>query len=116
MVRRFVVVVGVVCVLTSGTLGAAASASSDDAIQKFSRGLCNIVTCPFEIIEQSKRVKASDGSCAGMTYGLLRGIAMTGVRALVGVYEVITFPIPVPKGYQPILREPISFFPEPAKK
>ena len=88
---------------------------ADNPMTKFGRGMCNIVTFHFEILEQSKRVKAEQGSLYGMTYGLVKGFAMSIVRAAVGVYEVATFPIPYPPDYQPILRDPVSFFPEPKK-
>jgi len=87
------------------------SAYCDDALKKLGRGLANCVTFPFEIVEQIKNTNNSDGPVAGWTWGLLKGIGMTGVRAVVGVYEVVTFPIPLPKHYAPILKDP-EFFAE----
>ena len=84
----------------------------DTAVKKLGRGACNVITAPFEIFEQTKRVNNSDGPMAGFTYGLLKGIAMTGVRAVVGVYEIATFPIPFPIHYKPILKDPEFFFEE----
>jgi len=84
--------------------------SGDDAVKKFSRGLCNVLTCYMEIQEQSVRTKEAHGSLAGMTYGLLKGIFMTGVRGAVGLYEMATFPFPLPGEYRPILTEPENFF------
>lgn len=93
----------------------AQSAHAENPIDKFSRGLCNMVTFHFEIFEQSRRVKTAQGSIAGMTYGLGKGFCMAIVRALVGLYEVVTFPLPYPENYEPILKDPVSFFPEPKK-
>ena len=87
------------------------SAYCDDALKKLGRGICNCVTFPFEIFEQIKRTNLSDGPMAGWTWGLLKGVGMTGVRAVVGVYEVVTFPVPLPKHYAPILKDP-EFFAE----
>lgn len=84
----------------------------ENPMTKLERGLGNVVTCHFELFEQSNRVKDSQGSVAGMTYGLLRGAVMTVVRAIVGTYEVVTFAIPAPENYQPILKDPVSFFPK----
>jgi putative exosortase-associated protein (TIGR04073 family) len=84
----------------------------DTALKKLGRGICNVVTCPFEIFEQIARVNTSDGPMAGLTYGLLKGVAMTGVRVVVGAYEIVTFPIPFPKDYKPILKDPEFFFEE----
>lgn len=88
------------------------SAYCDDALKKLGRGLCNCVTFPFEIFEQIKRTNLSDGPMAACTWGVLKGVGMTGVRAVVGVYEVATFPIPLPKEYKPILKDPEFFFEE----
>ena len=106
-----------VCMLSVVCLAAwTAPLYCDDAVQKLSRGICNVVTCYFEVFEQSKRVKEASGSVAGMTYGFAKGVTMTAVRALAGVYEIATFPLPYPKDYQPILKDPVSFFPAPPKK
>lgn len=81
-----------------------------DPMKKLGRGLCNVVTFPFEVPEQISKTNNSDGPMAGCTYGLLKGIGMMGVRAIVGVYEVATFPIPLPEAYKPILTDPEFFF------
>ena len=87
-----------------------ASAHCDDAGKKLGRGLCNMVTFPFEITEQIQRTNQSDGPAAALSYGLLKGLGMMTLRAVVGVYEVATFPLPLPKGYKPILTDPEFFF------
>ena len=88
----------------------AAPAYCDDPIKKLGRGICNVATCPLEVIEQMKRVNGTDGAFAAMTWGVLKGVAMTGLRAIVGVYEIATFPIPLPAQYKPILKDPEFFF------
>jgi len=79
--------------------------------RKLSRGISNIATCPLEIFEQTKRAYDSDGAIAALTYGLVKGVLMTGARALTGVYETATFLIPLPHDYKPILDDP-EFFSE----
>jgi len=88
------------------------NAYCESAMKKLGRGLSNAITAPFEIPEQISRTNMQDGPAAAMTYGTLKGLAMTGVRAIVGIYEVVTFPIPFPKGYSPILTDPEFFFEE----
>jgi len=84
----------------------------DDALKKLGRGICNVLTCPAELFLQPSRVNNSDGPMAGFTYGIIKGVAMMGLRAVIGVYEVATFPIPVPKNYEPILKDPEFVFEE----
>ena len=81
-----------------------------NALQKLGRGACNCITFPFEIPMQMGKTHETDGPFAGWTYGLLKGVGMAGVRAAVGIYEVATFPIPCPAGYQPILTNPEYMF------
>ena len=42
----------------------------------------------------------------GLTVGLARGIGWGVYRTLVGVYEIMTFPIPAPAGYEAITDPP----------
>ena len=70
---------------------------ADDAVKKLSRGVSNMLTCPFEIVEQAKRVNTSDGPWAACTFGIIKGVFMMGIRGVVGAYETTTFFIPLPK-------------------
>ena len=90
--------------------GLTVNAYCDDPLKKLGRGICNVATCPLEVVEQMKRVNGTDGAFAAITWGVLKGVAMTGLRAIVGVYEVATFPIPLPGQYKPILKDPEFFF------
>ena len=90
-------------------LSLAAPAYCDDAAKKLGRGLCNLITFPLEVPEQITRTNNDDGPMAAMTWGVIKGISMTCIRAAAGVYEVLTFPIPVPKDYKPLLTDPEFF-------
>jgi putative exosortase-associated protein (TIGR04073 family) len=43
-----------------------------------------------------------DGPLYGLTVGVLEGLSWGIARTLVGIYEVLTFPFPIPEGYRPI--------------
>ena len=87
-------------------LGVAAAGYCQDYTKKLGRGLANVITFPLEVPEQITRVNESDGPTAAITYGLLKGLGMMLVRAAAGVYEIATFPFPVPKDYKPLLTDP----------
>jgi len=106
-------VISVLLVTALAVIFSGAGYAADNPVNKLGRGFCNIVTFHFEIFEQSKRIKAKEGSLKGMTYGLGKGVVMACVRLLVGAYEVATFPVPYPENYGPILKDPVSFFPAP---
>lgn len=83
---------------------------NNDAWKKLGRGVCNMATFPLELPSQISKTNITDGPMAAFTWGLLKGLGMTGFRALVGVYETVTFPMPMPEGYKPILTDPEFFF------
>jgi len=105
--RRFIAVL----ILTAFIINFTSPAFSDDPLTKLGRGAANIVTSPFEIFNQMEKSGSLDGGgMAGWTVGPIKGVFMTGVRAVVGAYEVCTFLIPIPKDYGPILKYPEFFF------
>lgn len=87
-----------------------ASAHSGDCLQKLGRGFLNCITFIMEVPQQISNVNRTDSPLAAFTWGILKGIGMSGVRAGVGIYEIVTFPLPCPEGYKPILTDPEYFF------
>ena len=82
---------------------------ADTAVKKLGRGLANIGTCYFEIPHSMGNANNESGPVAAITVGVVEGLLKTCVRAIIGVYEVATFPIPLPRDYAPILTEPEFF-------
>lgn len=70
---------------------------------KFGRGVANlalgIMEVPGRMIDEGRR----RGPLWAMSLGFAKGVGGFVTRELVGVYEVVTFPAPVPRGYEPIL-------------
>jgi putative exosortase-associated protein (TIGR04073 family) len=106
MKRIFSLILIIAIILMSG------ASNADTALKKLGRGAANVVTCPIEIVYRIGEVNKEDGPIAAYTWGLLNGIWRTGVRVVVGVYEVITFPLPLPKNYEPIIDDPEFFLNE----
>jgi len=85
---------------------------ADTPGMKAGRGFAAITTpfleIPGNIVETSKR----EGSLAGWTVGLAKGIGMSIVRPPVGVYELVTAPIAFPANFEPIMKPeyPWSYF------
>lgn len=80
-----------------------ADAARHTAGRKFGRGLagmtCGFLEVPGNVVETSRE----RGVGWGVTLGFAEGLGRLVVRELVGVYEFVTAPFPVPAGYQPIL-------------
>jgi len=109
MARR-TVLIGLIIILF--VIAFAVPGYCDDPLKKLGRGLCNLGTFPLEMFLQTSRVNNSDGPMAAATWGILKGVGMSIARLMVGAYEVVTFPLPVPKDYAPILKDPEFFFEE----
>lgn len=83
------------------------------AFRKFRRGFCNILTFHLEFMHQLEKEGAAGGNNRAMTVGLMKGIGMSAARLLAGAYEVVTFPVPFPSGYKPIMNDPEFYWTEP---
>ena len=85
---------------------------AQNMLRKVGRGVANIATSAFEIPISIQEKFYSDGPMAACTYGLVDGIYKLIRRTVVGAYEIITFPIPFPADYAPIVEPEFLFAPE----
>lgn len=83
--------------------------SEGTPLRKLQRGFLNIALSPIEISNELDKEKRNETVPPSWVAGLGRGAAFTVGRALVGVYEMVTFPMPAPAGYQPILQPEFSW-------
>jgi putative exosortase-associated protein (TIGR04073 family) len=81
-----------------------ADAKRYDAARKFGRGLAGMTTCFLELPGNIVKTSRERGVGWGLTLGFVEGLGRLVVRPLVGVYEFVTAPFPVPAGYKPILQ------------
>ncbi len=70
--------------------------------RKLQRGFLNVALCPFEISNELSKEVRNDTFPPSWVAGLGRGAIYAVGRALVGVYEMVTFPIPYRAKYKPI--------------
>lgn len=73
------------------------------AATKLGRGVVNVVTGWVELPKRMYETSMNQGTAAGLTWGLLRGIGYGFVRTAAGFYEVFTFPVPQPPDYMPVI-------------
>lgn len=92
--------------------GVPSSYAENDAVTKLSRGVVNIVTSPLEFITQYMVLEEDHNTAVSVLGGVVYGAGYTVTRILAGAYEVITFPIPYPSAYEPVMRPatPIDAF------
>ena len=72
--------------------------------RKLQRGFLNVALSPFEISNELSKEVRNDTFPPSWIAGLGRGSIYAVGRALVGVYEMVTFPLPYPANYKPVLQ------------
>ncbi|MFH1655834.1 MAG: exosortase system-associated protein, TIGR04073 family [Candidatus Omnitrophota bacterium] len=83
---------------------------AQDPVKKLCRGALNTATSLIEFPKNIFDTGREDGVGMGVTYGVIKGAFHFARRTIVGLYEIATFPIPMPKDYEPILTDPEYFF------
>ncbi len=86
--------------------------------RKLQRGFLNVALSPIEISNELSKGVKNDTLPPSWIAGLGRGSIYAVGRALVGVYEMVTFAIPWPAKYKPVLQPEFAWqhLPSPEKK
>ena len=75
-----------------------------NALRKLGRGIANVLFGIVEVPNQITKVTSAQGGGAGVTYGVGKGFVRWIGREFTGVYDIVTFPVPFPKGYKPVMK------------
>jgi len=79
------------------------SVSYAGAFKKLGRGLTNTFTGWIEIFATIEEKFEEEEYMVAIFYGLPEGLVKALARTAVGIYETVTFPIPIPNNYEVIL-------------
>ena len=85
---------------------------AQNMLRKLGRGVANVTTSTLEVPKAIQESFYDDGPMAAATYGLLDGIYKFVARTVVGVFEIVTFPFPLPEDYAPIVEPEFLFSPD----
>ncbi|MEN6625095.1 MAG: exosortase system-associated protein, TIGR04073 family [Candidatus Sumerlaeia bacterium] len=79
------------------------SSDAGKMMHKLGRGVTNVLTCWVEV-PRGIAIKFEElDPFSGLIVGGVQGIGWGFARFATGVYEVVTFPFPVPAGYRPMI-------------
>jgi len=100
--------IGLVTVLLLSSLVAQAEETDQtpkgqNALRKLGRGFANVLFGMVEVPNQITKADSDQGGAA-IPYGIGKGFVRWIGREVVGVYEIATFPIPLPNGYKPVMK------------
>jgi putative exosortase-associated protein (TIGR04073 family) len=90
--------------LVVAVLALASPAAAQTASRKFGRGLADVTTGFLELPGNTVVETEKNGAAAGIPIGMAKGLGMIVARELVGVYEIVSAPFPVPEGYRAPIR------------
>ena len=105
--KKYILGLGAVALVLMS--GISLVSANDNAFTKFGRGISNIVTSPGELYTQPWLLTKDHATSTAIFGGFLKGTAMIIAREAVGIYEVLTFPLPFPKDYRPIIKPATPF-------
>lgn len=72
---------------------------AQDPIHKAGRGMANVLTCWIELPKNIQLGTQEDNPFLGVGWGVIKGVGLGATRLVVGAYEAVTFPLPIPKDY-----------------
>ena len=102
--KKTIIAITILTILFS--MAIPSSAQEDGPLTKLNRGVMNICDAVVEIPGSIVRETQKNGFYSGITKGTLTGVVAMPIRTLVGVFEVATFPVAIPRDYKPIMPEP----------
>lgn len=89
---------------------AAEQSKPNMAGSKLSRGVTNLATCWGEyFVQMPTAVDKSPDYLTAFVFDSVRGTGYTIRRALVGLYDVVTFPFPGKTNYGPVIQPETIF-------
>ena len=92
--KRLMITAALAAILLAG----ARPVWAQDPVHKLGCGLTNVFTGWIEVPKQTYLGTRQDNPIIGVSGGLFKGLANTVLRAAIGLYDVVTFPIPSPRG------------------
>ncbi|HYB73029.1 MAG TPA: exosortase system-associated protein, TIGR04073 family [Candidatus Sulfotelmatobacter sp.] len=110
--ERKQIIVGLAVLTAALTAAPAFAAEGPDHVgnpgEKLARGVVNITTGWVEVPKETA-LGVQEAGPPGLIGGLLKGVALGVARTAVGGLEVGTFFLPIPHGYEPILKPATVF-------
>ncbi len=96
--------IAIMLLVVIGLLTVSPVSYAQGAFKKLGRGVANTFTgwleVPKGIVDESK----ANNVFTGLTVGTIKGLGLGLVRTGAGIYEALTFPFPIPEGYEPIVK------------
>ena len=107
--------VGMICIAMNAAAWAAELAPSGP-VRKLQRGFLNVALSPMEITDKIVESQPHDTALPTWMAGMVKGSVYAVTRCVVGIYEMVTAPLPLPRGYAPVMQPEFAWDYLPADK
>jgi len=110
MIKRVKLMAGFILIISLFFSGVP-DAQAGTRTEKFSRGLTNMITAPFELFRQPGVLQEEHDYNVPMSLvgGLFTSVYAIIARELAGIYEVLSFPIEAPENFRSVIDPPTIF-------
>lgn len=112
-IRKIFTLLGVLAIFAVSAPTTAPAQSDEDVYRenteinqmfhKLGRGISNVLLGWVEIPKNVAEGWRETEPFTGTIVGTVKGVGWAVARTVAGFYEVVSFPFPVPRGYQPIM-------------
>lgn len=82
---------------------------AQDPFTKLGRGVANTLTGWVEVPKNICSTSTEENVLSGITLGTIKGLGLGLLRTGAGIYDIVTFPFPLPEGYRPFLEPEYVF-------
>lgn len=99
--KKILLIITILLLTCQNSISYAAETEDEYTVyDKFSRGIFNTITSPFELPIAVYEVSTEENILMGVLYGVPLGAAKSLLRFAIGMVEMATFPFPP---YEPML-------------
>ena len=95
-------------VLAQGLHAGEAFYEDDNPASKLGRGIVNVISSPGEYLLQTQKLMETHDPLTAYFGGVLQGTCKMVERIGGGFYEIVTFPVPFPQKYKPLMDPPTT--------
>ena len=99
-----IILLSFACIFLMQSANAAETEPVYSAGRKLGRGAANVAFGWLDFFKGIDTVTKENNLAAGLTWGAIYGLGMFVTRTAAGAYEVVTFPLPIPPDYKPLVK------------
>lgn len=107
MTKKCIVVMGISTIFLFSAISCVYAAKNSG--EKLARGTMNFWNAQYAVWDKTHESIYYNGLFRGVGPGFAEGVAAFTVRSFGAIYDILTFWLPVPKDYKPVVEPELNF-------